>query len=101
MCTKTKNAGCGNAGGGGEAGASGGGGLAGGGGGGLEIVGQCAEAGSEDHGDLRNDRGPRLDGADRIRNGHPAHFWPSSARSSASWRSRSARNPPIDRKSVV
>src|SRR5438552_7365619 len=62
---------------------------------GLELVGECAEAGSEDDRDLRNDRGPRLDDADRIRNGQPAHFWPSSARSSASWRSSSARNPPM------
>src|SRR5438552_4057983 len=34
---------------------------------GLELVGECAEAGSEDDRDLRRDRGARLDDADRIR----------------------------------
>src|SRR5216684_9016997 len=49
------------------------------------------EPGAQDDRDLGNDFRPRPHRADRFVD-HPPR-WPSSARSSASWRSSSARNP--------
>ena len=63
-------------------------------GGGLQLVGERTKAGTQDHRDLWNDRGPRLNGADRLGHGDDGHFCPSRARSSARWRSSRARKPP-------